>query len=83
MSIRETIPFHPHTSGAARRRLVFQPRHCDSVSMMRPEYFDVVIDYADEAERMLIGLRPASRAGVGSPSSARPAGVRRIPTPAT
>jgi hypothetical protein len=51
--------------------------------MIRPEYFDVVVDYADEVERMLIGLPPASRAGVGSPSSARPAGVHRSPTPAT
>lgn len=63
-------------------------RHFDSISTMRPEYFDIVVDeeYADEAARMLSGYPLPSRVKVEPPSTVR-TGARppspTSPTPAT
>lgn len=60
-------------------------RHFDSVSAMRPEHFDVVVEegYAEDAARMLDGYPLASRVGVPSPSISGSARVGRSRTPAT
>lgn len=55
-------------------------RHFGSVSVMRPEYFDIAVDedYADDAERLLVGFPLPSRVGVTPPSTAK----STPPTPA-
>jgi hypothetical protein len=56
-------------------------RHFDSVTMTRPEYFDIAVeeDYADDAARLLLGFPLPSRVRVAAPSTVKPAS----PTPAT
>jgi hypothetical protein len=60
-------------------------RHFDSVAMMQPEYFDIVVEegYADDAARMLLGHPLPSQVTVQPPSTVRTAPRPSRPTPAT